>query len=241
MTVFCYKPLAPAVCLGAKLRGKRQKQGASLDALARQTHIPSKYLLAIEQGAFNTLPKARAFRLAYVKEYAEALGFDRDLMVEQMIREAGLDDVSFIHPQTPVKQFPFASLASALRLAGTAALAILFVGYLGWQIKGIIQPPRLMVYSPFEGDVVNQLSALVQGETEHEARLTVNGQEIMVNEAGKFEDKIDLSPGVNTITVAAEKKHGKTTTVTRHLVVRPSKTAGETSLKETTNSDKVGL
>ena len=61
---------------------------------------------------------------------------------------------------------------------------------------------------------------LIEGETEKETKLTVNGKDVMVNEAGRFSTEIDLNDGVNTIAVSVTKKHGKTTTITRHVVVR---------------------
>jgi hypothetical protein len=47
----------------------------------------------------------------------------------------------------------------------------------------------------------------------------------MVNEQGHFETKVDLTTGLNTITILATKKHGKTTAITRHIVVKQNATA----------------
>src|SRR3989339_709551 len=74
-------------------------------------------------------------------------------------------------------------------------------------------------YFPIEGQLSNRAETAIQGETDKESQLEVNGKEIKVNEQGKFNDVILLSNGVNTITLSTTKKHGKTTTVTRHVVV----------------------
>ena len=107
-------------------------------------------------------------------------------------------------------------------LKNTAVIIFIlgFLGYLFWQINGILQPPKLLIYTPADGYVSSHLSTLVQGETEMEVKVTVNGKEIMANERGQFEAMVDLSNGVNAITISAMKKHGKTTTVTRHVVVK---------------------
>jgi ribosomal 50S subunit-recycling heat shock protein len=60
----------------------------------------------------------------------------------------------------------------------------------------------------------------VQGETEPEAQITINGQETKNSEKGQFKEEISLAEGVNTITFVVKKKHGKTTTETRHVVYK---------------------
>jgi hypothetical protein len=85
------------------------------------------------------------------------------------------------------------------------------------------------VFSPAEGSIVTEASTLVEGVTEAESQLAVNGQEVIMNADGKFEAELNLIPGLNTITIAStKKKHGKTTTITRHVIVRPNQAAAST-------------
>ena len=169
--------------------------------------------------------------MAYVREYAAQLGLDAKECVRQFTAEEGLKDTAAIHPKRMLRQFPFAAISILVRNTVLASIVLVFAGYLVWQIRAIVEPPRLLVHAPVEGVIIREAHTIIQGETEKESTLTVNGQEIMVNEAGKFETKIDLSPGVNTITISASKKHGKTTVVTRHLVVKPSPKIEPLSLK----------
>jgi cytoskeletal protein RodZ len=236
MTVFCFKNLPPAVRLGERLKGERERQGFSWNDVTVKTRLPQKFLEAMESGAFSELPKSKGYRLAYVKEYAEALGLNRDEIVRQMIKEAGLEDAPHIHPQVGIKRWPFSSLMGAARTILSLSAVALLIGYLAWQVAGIIEPPHLSIFTPDEGTVVTDPSVVIHGEAGGAARLTVNGQDIMVNEQGTFSAAVDLTAGVNTI--SASKKYGKTTTLVRHIVVRPSKAVG---LNAGANSDKVGL
>ncbi|MSU75178.1 MAG: hypothetical protein EXS55_01545 [Candidatus Magasanikbacteria bacterium] len=239
MSVFCYKNLPPAVRLGERLRQRREDQGLTIESASLKTRLPQKFLTAMESGAFYDLPKAKAYRLAYIKEYAEVLGLDRDGIVRQMIKEAGLEDAPQIHPTIGPRYFPFASLMGAARTICGIGGIVLLAGYLAWQVAGIVQPPHLLVFSPDEGTIVNDRSIIIQGTATGAARLTVNEQNIMVNEQGIFITNLDLTPGVNTITISASKKYGKTTTIVRHIVVRPGK--GLVGLNINSNNDKVGL
>ena len=131
------------------------------------------------------------------------------------------------HRQHILKFWAFNSLSRIFRNATIAILLAGFLGYLAWQVNGILQPPKLTVFTPADGLISNKPITLVQGETEKEARLTVNGKEAMLNDHGKFEIPMDLSNGVNTITISAIKKHGKVTTITRHVIVKSNALTAE--------------
>ncbi len=229
MTVFCYKKIDPAIRLGERLRRQREALGLDISSASIHTHLAAKYITAIESGHFLELPKARGYRLAYIREYATSLGLSTLDCVDQFSREDGLEGTKQILPPRSIKWSPFVSITVFIRTFLMAGAALAFAGYLAWQVHGILVPPQLSVYTPSDGSIINQPTTIVEGQTEKEAQLTVNGQPVMVNDQGQFEATIDLSQGLNTIAIVATKKHGKTTTVTRHIVVRNSLT--QVSLK----------
>lgn len=220
MAIFCRKKLEPPARICVRLKKLREENVLSLENLAEQTHVSAKYLQAIEEGRFEDLPKAKAHRLAYLRSYAEAVGYSPEAAQKQFFSEAGLSDIKAAHPATHMRA-ALPSFSFIFRNAALTLFVLAFLGYLVYQVRGIIQPPRLAIFTPVEGFVYDNLSALVQGETEKECRLTINGLEARVNEEGKFEVAVDLTAGVNTITVSVTKKHGKTTTEVRHVVVKP--------------------
>ncbi|TSC84293.1 MAG: hypothetical protein G01um101413_588 [Parcubacteria group bacterium Gr01-1014_13] len=220
MAVFCLKNLEPARRVGERLKKAREEQRLSLDDLSKKTRIPNKYLESIELGRFKELPQAKAHRLAYIREYAEALNLNPASFLYQFSQEADLVNEAQSHPRHAHKLWALNSLSNIFRKLAVAILLIGFLGYLSWQVSGILQPPKLAVFTPADGYISSKLVTLVQGETEKEVRLTVNGKDIMPNDKGKFEIPVDLSNGVNTITISAIKKHGKITTITRHVIVK---------------------
>ncbi|WP_368504105.1 helix-turn-helix domain-containing protein [Alkalihalophilus sp. As8PL] len=68
--------------LGQFLRETREQKGLSLEDLQRTTKIQKRYLLAIEEGRFDTLP-GLFYARAFVKTYAEAVGLDPEPLFEQ--------------------------------------------------------------------------------------------------------------------------------------------------------------
>jgi Helix-turn-helix domain/Glucodextranase, domain B len=226
MAIFCFKPLTTTRRLSHIFSEARLKQEISIQQLSARTRIPEKYLLALEAGTPLLLPPAKAFRLAYVRSVAEALNLSVDKCLNQFRAEGGLNDLKTSHPQTQLRSLPFTSIGIFARNLFLGSLVLLFIGYLSWQIKGILQPPTLNVFYPEEGAIINDLSTAIAGQTENESRVSINGQSVMLNNQGRFSINIDLTPGLNTVTVAAVRKHGKTTLITRHLIVRPKTNLG---------------
>jgi cytoskeletal protein RodZ len=220
MPVFCLKNLESQTRVGDRLKKAREQQRLSLDDLNKKTRIPNKYLESIELGHFKELPVAKAHRLAYIREYAKALDLNPASFLYQFSQESDMENETPIHPHPTRKLWALNSLSNIFKNLAIAILLVGFLGYLTWQVKGILQPPKLAVFTPADGYISSKLVALVQGETEKEVRLTVNGKDIMPNDKGKFEIPVDLSNGVNTITISAIKKHGKITTITRHVIVK---------------------
>ncbi|GAE34671.1 transcriptional regulator in cluster with unspecified monosaccharide ABC transport system [Halalkalibacter akibai JCM 9157] len=72
--------------LGQHLKEIREQKGISLDDLQQTTKIQKRYLIAIEEGRFDTLPGIFYAR-AFVKTYAEAIGLDPDPLFDQYKNE----------------------------------------------------------------------------------------------------------------------------------------------------------
>lgn len=218
MSIFCYKKIDTSKNLGWELKIARENKHLTIDEVARKTHIPLKYLEAFENNRFLELPKAKAHRQAYVRELCRLYDLNFEMISYKFNCEGGLKFFTkhYLNKTNPNNLQPLSLFIKNFTLIG---FVLFFVVYLGWQIHGIITPPKLIVYAPIEGQISNFAETAVQGETDKESRLEVNGKEIKVNEQGKFNDVILLSNGVNTITLSTTKKHGKTTTVVRHIVV----------------------
>ena len=221
MSLFCIKKLEAPIRLGDRLKEARTKKGLTLTDLSATTRIPENYLLALEESRFQALPPAKGYCTAYLRELAKVLELNPESCLHQFFQEEGLDNTSESHPDPGVRRNHLFSLSYFVRNVLIAVFVLIFAGYLVWQVKGIMEPPFLNIFSPAEGAVMNQLSTAIQGETEKECQLSINGQEIMIDDQGRFESTVNLSEGINTITISAIKKHGRTTTITKHIIANP--------------------
>jgi len=102
-------------------------------------------------------------------------------------------------------------------IIGILILGVLF--YLGFEINKIITPPDLTVLKPVDNLLSEELNVEILGIVEEGAILTINGSEVMYEENGRFEEMVDLRPGLNEIKIAARKKHSRENVVYRRIIV----------------------
>jgi len=94
---------------------------------------------------------------------------------------------------------------------------ILFLSYFIVQYRRLQQPPGLRIEKPEKEKVVEDRKVDVLGSTDLDATVTVNGVSVLVRSDGKFFDQVTLTPGVNTITITATSRFGKSTTIIRKV------------------------
>lgn len=66
--------------IGETLKEARIEKGLSLDDIQEMTKIQKRYLLAIEQDDYESLP-GRFYARAFIKEYAQAVGLDYEVLL----------------------------------------------------------------------------------------------------------------------------------------------------------------
>ena len=98
-------------------------------------------------------------------------------------------------------------------------IGVCFV-YLGYRVNKIISPPLLIINSPLTDLTTDQTSLNVTGRTEAEASLIINGQTVLTDKSGDFSPIISLKNGINIITITANKKHSRASTITRQVLAK---------------------
>lgn len=201
-----------------RLKEMREQQNLSLEDLSKKLKMSKSHILAIEECRVNDLPFAPVYRKKLVADYCKILGITD--LVNQFVEEE-LEPTMAPQTQTSLKKTitQWYNLPLFFRTGCTLTMVLLFFGYLGLQVKKIVEPPALNLISPINGFITKDSNLQIAGQTDKEVTITINGKEIKNNTEGAFDERLILSPGVNTLVIAAQKKHGKTTTETRHVVL----------------------
>lgn len=224
MKSFKKTKLEPAkrVCLAIKQA--RLNTGVSLDELAKRTKINKEYLQALEECRFADLDCAHIYQKNFIKKYVEALGLDASVYLKQFSdEELRFASSTKQHGVPNCNKRYFSNLPQMLRYAVVAAIILVVSLYLGGQIKHTLEPPSLTLLTPSDGQIIYESGVIIRGYTEPEVKILINGETIVSDEYGNFSENVTLNPGINAVTIRAEKKHGKATEEIRHIIFKQTK------------------
>lgn len=127
-----WKDPAPSIVdaptLGDGLRQAREASGRSLAELSQATRVHSRYLTALEQNDWSSLP-SRVFAIGHVRAYAGELGLDEQLAIERYKRECP-------DPSVPLQPPVGVAFQDVRRYSPrlVAAAAVLVLAVVGWNI-----------------------------------------------------------------------------------------------------------
>lgn len=210
--------------VGSMLAEARTTKGLSAADIERAIKIREKYILAIEEDNFAALPSP-SYAKGFVRNYAEYLGLPTDSTMAFFRRQ--MTDVSraSLLPKGVSEPLnaPLVHLTPG-RFVGllVSVLLIIFFLYLGNQYFRIGVAPPLTVTSPTNQQIVSGSRVIVEGVSDPDATVTINGISTIVRDDGRFYEQIAVDVGVNKITIIAISRFGKATTITREVGYQPS-------------------
>lgn len=131
--------LDAAATLGEGLRTARDRSGKSLAELAAETKVHRRFLTALEQNDWSSLP-SRVFAIGYVRAYAAALGLDEQSAVERFKRESP-DTTTPLKPPVGIA-FEDMKRQSPRIVAGIAVVVLAVIGWNVFQRISLLRAPR---------------------------------------------------------------------------------------------------
>ena len=119
--------------IGISLREARLRQGIELPRVEVDTKIRAKYLRALEEERFEVLP-ADTYVKGFLRTYAEYLGLDGQLYVDEFNTRFARSEDPLLAPSTPQTTRPrrMESNFIIVALAGIVAVTILVV--VAWRV-----------------------------------------------------------------------------------------------------------
>ena len=206
--------------LAEKLKALRRTQAVSLPMLEEKTRIQKRYLEALERGRYDELPEPMYTR-NFLRAYARALGADEQYFLELYEEEVGQTDLLGPHrlPRMRVRKgrfFVFSRVTAGLAMA---LPALIIVGYLLWQTSALLRPPEVVVTTPTDGSAVQSALLSVEGYvTDSDVTVIVNEKTVIVDETLHFETEVDLTRGLNVVTIAAKRRYSRPALIYRRVV-----------------------
>lgn len=210
--------------LGEALRAQRERMGLTVEQAGEDTRIREKFLRALENGDYQTLPGA-VYTKGFLRNYAEYLGLDPDELVVQFQAERGAPEAprSF-EPMKPIMRRNVILTPAVLVPIAVLAAVALFVAYLYYQFTTFAVPPRIEISEPAGDAIVQTAEYTVRGRTVPDGRLTIRvlpgGEtipDVRPTADGSFSAKVPLKPGANHVEVQVLDATGKLNQASRTI------------------------
>jgi cytoskeleton protein RodZ len=110
---------------GASFKQARESKGISLDRIAKETRISTRFLQAIENEEFHLLPGG-IFNRGFVRTYAEKIGLDTEQAVADYERLAQVREPAEVQPPPAVRQEKSDRKLYPVAIVGLILLIIVF-------------------------------------------------------------------------------------------------------------------
>ncbi len=122
---------AEVITAGQRLREAREAKGMAIEEIAAQTRIPVRHLASLETGDWDKLPAA-TYSIGFAKNYASAVGLDRNEIGDQLRSEMGGSRPVFATPEVyeaaaPARTMPKGLVFGALGLLVIVVLALMWM------------------------------------------------------------------------------------------------------------------
>ena len=116
------------VTVGQRLREAREAKGLTVEDIAAQTRIPTRHLTSLEESDWEKLPAA-TYSIGFAKNYAGAIGLDRNEIGDQLRAEMGGTRLPVTGPEVyeavdPARTMPKGLVIGALGLLVVVVLAL---------------------------------------------------------------------------------------------------------------------
>ncbi len=208
--------------IGAEFAAERKRRNLTLAEVSKATKIREEFLNAIEKGEYKKLPSP-AYAHGFVRNYAKFLGFHVEKSLALYRREYDEKTAYEVLPRGLTNPKEYSRKKTRIgRSTILFTFVVIIVGiFLLYQYRSAFLNPSLKVSLPKENSTTSSLTITVTGKTDPEADLSVDDEQVSLNEDGSFQKQITVFPGSTTITVKSVNKFGRTSVVKRDIIVKP--------------------
>lgn len=128
------------ITVGQRLKEAREAKGLSVEDIAAQTRIPTRHLLSLETSDWDKLPAA-TYSIGFAKNYAGAIGLDRNEIGEQLRTEMGNTRPIYANPEVYEAADPARTMPKGLVFGALALLAIVVLAFT-WLNNRSLEPDQ---------------------------------------------------------------------------------------------------
>ena len=193
--------------------------GLGLSKLADATAIPERFLEAMRAGNDSILPPDPYVRGYLVKIIALTGGNIEELM--SAYKRENFKKTSGASDRLPFNRFSLMKLSKGRVALVFIILLIIVYGII--RRDTIIGNPKLVVHLPKETQTYTSINTvLITGEVNTSDKLTINGENVIIQSDGTFSSTWPLTNGLNNIEIKAKRFLGKEVIENKSVIYTPT-------------------
>jgi len=240
LTRFKTKKIYINITVGECLKKKREEMGISIKQISEKLKIRISYIEDLEENNYNKLPPD-VYVKGFVKSYSKYIGFDPEKMARLYGTERAIGN-KIENKKNPKKKkkkkdlfiSKYVIITPKILTVFFSLFFLLIIGYYLWyQISSFNSVPYLFISSPVEDMISETLEIEVAGQTEKEAVIKINGEEVFVDSEGYFSEIILLKPGNNILNIEAINRFNKSDTRIRNIIYKKTFESVPTNINKT--------
>ena len=226
LTRFKTKKVNITVTVGECLKKKREEKGISIKEINEKLKIKMSYLEDLEENNYDKLPPD-VYVKGFIRSYAQFVGFNAQKMVDLYSKEKLIND-KIENKKNPKRKINKGRkfLISNYIIITPKILTVIFslfilsiIGYYLWhQISSFNSTPYLFISSPIADQASDKSEIEIAGQTEAQAVLKINGEDVFIDSDGYFSEIIPLESGNNVLVVEATNRFNRTARQVRNIV-----------------------
>lgn len=225
---FIQKSINPGGGLGHDLRELRTKAGLSLAEAAKLSKVSEGSIRALEEERWSEIHDPLYFENVF-RTYLSLYSIQHNYYLEKYRTSLNIKTrertKQELLPHERVRWSDFTVWSRVFAVAMLFVFAGAIAGYVLYQVRAVTAPPSLLVETPKEGERLARPVAEIQGKTESDASVSINGRPAIVEAGGAFRLTIDIPSGPTVIVIQAKKRRGKAAEEIRHVFYqRPTET-----------------
>ncbi len=201
--------------LGAKLVDCRQEKKLSLRDVYNISSIPIKYLKALEEERWQDLP-GEIYLKNFLKKYCNVLDINFGICFKQYKKQK-LKVVNQLQDKTKsqnkvkkhLKRYLEFITPTRFRNTIVALILLVLLSYIYFKINDYVRPPELVIDYPQKNLETSANVITIQGHTEDEVMVSINNENIPVEENGNFKIEVKLKYGLNRFEIVSSRKHSR--------------------------------
>lgn len=222
--------------LGEYLKQVREDLKLSEAYVISKTGIKPKFLKSLEAGDYENLPPD-VYVFGFLKEMASLYSVDPNELVNQYKKEKKIQqqlEVSRGVTSSWVKRKISSLVITPRRLSVAVGLVFMAatVAYIIWQVASINRVPNLEIFEPKDRQIVKESYVVVRGKTDPGMTISVNNENVFVDQDGIFKIQLGVSNGPKELTIMAKNKFDTSVSKTISIVGESEYSqAGETQVE----------